>query len=124
MHAFIRGYKDLAEAGYEYDDNDKTWKVKAKNGGPGGSDLPVNKNSPGVTDVHVDKPLGSVKYGQGNKEDKKDDPGSQDIDPEQRSLHGDDIQNPDHRKNKKSKDNKYDSGTQDVDPNADDIKKR
>jgi broad specificity phosphatase PhoE/2'-5' RNA ligase/cation transport regulator ChaB len=61
MHSFIGAYKALEEAGYQRNGGSK-W---------------VQKDAPAVGDVHVDKPLGAVKY----KPKEKDDPGTQDVNP-------------------------------------------
>lgn len=56
MHAYIKAYRDLEDAGYDYDEGEKQWNVR--------------KENPTVGDVHVDRPMGSVRpKDQGDDED-------------------------------------------------------
>jgi broad specificity phosphatase PhoE len=70
MHAYIRAYRVLEDAGYQYDEAAKVWTATAT----------VEKDSPTVVDVHVNKPIGAVKLVlQGTKSKRKDAPGMQDV---------------------------------------------
>lgn len=72
MHAYLKAYKALEEAGYEYDDASKCYKVIQNSGYPIVSvdesrystsateeEAAIEKDSPSVADVHVDRPMGS-----------------------------------------------------------------
>lgn len=54
MHSYIRAYKQLEDAGYARN-ADKVWEVK--------------KDSPGLSNVHVDRPLGAIKPDKDEEED-------------------------------------------------------
>jgi broad specificity phosphatase PhoE len=65
IRAHINAFKALRQAGYAHEDG--VWKAE-----------------PSVSDVHVNRPMGAVKYGQGKRKSKgkdKDDAGTQDPSP-------------------------------------------
>lgn len=66
MHAYIKAYRALEDAGYIWNEEAKTWSAPQ-----------IGKSEPGVDDVHVDRPLGSNKK---KKLWQKDDAGTQFID--------------------------------------------
>ena len=72
MHAYIKAYKAVADAGYQ------------RNG-----DKFIAKDSPAIGDVHVNRPLGSDVDDEDEDEEKdKDDPGSQSISLVQKRISG------------------------------------
>jgi broad specificity phosphatase PhoE len=66
MHAYVKAYRALEDAGYIWNEEAKTWSAPQ-----------IGKSEPGVGDVHVDRPLGSDKK---KKPRQKDDAGTQFID--------------------------------------------
>lgn len=123
MLSYAHAYKALSDAGYKQN-ADQQWMQASQGGGPAGVniDVAVDKSSPTVQQVHVDRPLGCDE----DDEEKKDDPGTQDTDPPAIMYYADPptIQNPKDYRNENDDENLYpnhmqrkdDPGTQDVDP--------
>ena len=102
MHAYIKAYQALSAAGYHANE-EKVW---------------VTKDSPTVGEVHVPRPLGLVKP---KRQGKKDDPGTQDVDPQEQDGHGSDFagttaqtEEDDKQHEQNTPESKDDPGTQDV----------
>ena len=124
MLSYAHAYKALSDAGYKQN-ADQQWMQASQGGGPAGVniDIAVDKSSPTVQQVHVNRPLGSD---EDDEEKKKDDPGTQDTDPPAIMYYADPptIQNSKDYRNENDDENLYpnhmqrkdDPGTQDVDP--------